>query len=219
MDPVVHLRREQVRAAVTPAAGPRELRDREGLDGVDAQRREVGQTVDYVEERRDAVLAIGSVERADVKLIDDQVVERGRPETTVVPGKTGRVADDAVTDRIGRVQGELAGVWVALVPVVAEAMYVELVLVAIADAGDEPGPVAANILDQPLRLDRMPEVGAAETPVDVDVVGAWRPDPERSALRADEVGAERRLSVDVLLRCGHDSNPLPNRPVSRAANR
>ena len=86
----------------------------------------------------------GVIERADVKLVDHEVVKSRRDESALVPGKIG-LADDAVA-RERRL--ELARVRIALWALAALADHVEHVAVAIADPGDEAAPMAVVVARQ-----------------------------------------------------------------------
>src|SRR5262249_26212912 len=141
------------------------------------------------------------VEDADVKLVDDQTVERRRAKSSVVPDVVARIADDAVA-RIPGIAAhlELARVRIALEPFAPGADDVEAVEIAVGHAGHVACPEAARVLDE--EIVSVSRVGrrqpAARTADEIDLDGIWRPRAEGDAAGRDR-GAERRVGVDVEL--------------------
>src|SRR5439155_27041009 len=82
-----------------------ELGDRHHLHGVDAQRLEVPEPAGHVAEGgRPVVVGVRVVERADVQLVDDQLIPGGYAALVALPVEV-RVVDDAVADRVGDLPG------------------------------------------------------------------------------------------------------------------
>ena len=99
---------EDVRRGIAPGPGAGELGDRHDLDGVDPQLPQVLELLGgRLEGAGPAVLPPLVVERADVQLVDDQLVA-GRHAEFAGPPVEGRVVDHAVARRVG----DLAGVGV-----------------------------------------------------------------------------------------------------------
>src|SRR4051812_18458231 len=73
------------------------------------------------------------VEHADMKLIDNEVIERGRPEFSVMPRIVGRIAHNAIAIRIA-VKFQLARIRVALEPFAAGSDDEESIEVAVFDS-------------------------------------------------------------------------------------
>ena len=215
VDAVVHLRREDVGAVVAEAPLAGELDDGQRLEGVDAEVGEVLDPVERVQELRHApgpAVAAGVVAReepADVELVDDEVVERRRPEACVVPRVRARVAHDAVAVGVV-VQLELARPRVALQSRATRSDDEEPVLAAVDHVFEEPGPVAGGrVLDELVLRPGLILVGAAES--DVHVRRARCPDAERRAV-ADQVRTHRRRRGDVRLRCGQSDQAVRGLP-------
>ena len=100
---VARLDREQVGRVVAPRDVAGELERRHDLDGRHAEVLEVGQPAPGVVERARRV--VGRRERADVHLVDDEVVPRRHLERVVAPVEAVRVVDDAVADRVRDLPG------------------------------------------------------------------------------------------------------------------
>src|SRR5262249_30424666 len=118
------------------------LLDRHQLDSVHTETAQVRDTFQEIEEF--AVQMIRPLgECSDVQFIYDEVVEGRRAEAGVVPGKTGRIAHQAVAVRESRLKSQLAGTRVALVANAARSVDVEEILLTLLQPGEEPAPVAA----------------------------------------------------------------------------
>src|SRR5262249_43270067 len=148
----------------------------------------VGYALDYVEEA-----AVGTARRqvvgADVKLVNDQVIERRRPKPGRVPRKTEWVPQDAVGVWEGRLKGQHAPPGIALVAAGPVAVDVEQVLIPLLQIREEPGPVSSPDGIQAATLVLLP---AVEIAGNIDSLGAGRPDPKRSA-SLDEGASHRRV--------------------------
>ncbi len=199
---VLHFGRVIIDPVVALAGLRGKLDDRQRLDRVDSQLNQVFEPVDHVEERAHAaptvVIApvVGPVVCPYMKLIDNQIAERRHLETLVVPGVALRAADDREASRVLRVDGQLAGVRVALGPRRARALDEKPVRGALVDARDEPRPLALAVA---LELAR-PVLGrAARAPGDGDLQGIGRPDAEGCPLAGNEVRPHGSLGRDMLL--------------------
>ena len=184
---------EDVRRGVAPGPAAGELDDRHDLDGVDPQ---LPQVVELLDGRLEGaglpVLPPLVVERADVQLVDDQLVARGHAELVGPQSKAGRVVDHAVARRVG----DLAGVGVDPRELAAGRLQQVAVLVPGPGPGDLGVPAAV-----PLGLHRVAAaVPAVEGADDGDPLRVRRPDPERG-----------------LLPVGH--RPHPDRPRTRVRHR
>src|SRR4051794_41173489 len=90
---------------------------------------------------------IFGVEDADVKLIDDEVIESGRTKARIMPGIVGGIAYNAIAVWIA-VELKLARVWVALEAFTAGANHIEAIEITVFDARHKPSPEAGGILDE-----------------------------------------------------------------------
>jgi hypothetical protein len=146
LDLIVHLGREQVRAVVAHAAGGAVLDDGQRFDGIHAEVCQVLDPIEHVQELGHALAAVGPEPGADVELVHDRVAKRGRPPGPVLPWERRGRTDDA--GGIGPLVRQLAGVGIALEPLVSRADDEELVSVAIGGTGDEPGPASIVVADE-----------------------------------------------------------------------
>src|SRR5205814_4051982 len=104
---------------------------------------EVLDAIDHVQNLADSMwtdvmtLVVPRVEHADVKLIDDQIVERRRTKSLIAPDICARIAHDAVA-RIPWVAAhlELARIGIALESLAALANYVEPIEIPVLDTGE-----------------------------------------------------------------------------------
>ena len=206
---IVHLRREKVGAVVAEAVLALIFLKRQRHDGIHAKVREIFDALHHIQDLADPMRAdvfagrILRVERSDVKLIDDQVVESRRTEVCVMPLVARRIAHDAVAVRIP-VELELARIRIALEALAAGADHVEPIEVAVLDARHEAGPKAIGVLHQQIAgvLGKSRCGSGARLQRDVDLARCRRPGPERGSA-GDEVRAERRIRRDVQLGCRH----------------
>ena len=96
---IARLDGEEVRRVVTPRDVAGELERRHDLDRTDAQVAQVRQPADGAVEVASRLASAG--ERADVQLVDDDVVPARHREAVVAPVERIRVVDDRVADRVG----------------------------------------------------------------------------------------------------------------------
>ena len=139
-------------------------------------------------------------ERADVQLVDDEVVKLRRDVAGLVPREVG-LADDAVA---GKRRLQLARVRIALRALAAVADDVEHVAVAVAHAGDETAPVAALVAREQAGVVALAVVEVADH---MHRSRVRRPDAKGRAV-GDQVRTHRGAGVDVVERGGHRSNLL-----------
>ena len=96
--------REDVGGVVAPGVIPCELGDRHDLDGIDPELHQMIQPLQHgLESARPAFLF--HMERADMQLIDHELVVRADLEVIALPVESGRIVDYAVTDRIRHLTG------------------------------------------------------------------------------------------------------------------
>src|SRR5262249_49176245 len=148
------------------------LDDRQRLDGIDAQVREIFDAVQHVEELGHAAFAIRPGVGTDVELVDDEIAELRWPPAPVLPREGAGGAQDAIGVR--PYSGELPGIRVALEALVALALSddEEFVSFAFARRGDKPRPPAIDDPDQERGLVFRPLV---EVPADIDLARTRRP--------------------------------------------
>src|SRR2546423_6752533 len=91
------------------------------------------------------IFIILRVEYSNVKLVDNEVVERRRPKFSVMPRIIGRIADNTVAIRIA-VKFQLARIRVALEPFAAGSDDKEAIEVTVFDSWYEARPKALGIL-------------------------------------------------------------------------
>ena len=84
--------------------------------------------------------SVHAVERANVQLVQDIVVERGRMKTFVVPGESGRRADKTIAVGIGRVDAESASTRITFKAGPCAADNPEPVGVAFSETGEKRAP-------------------------------------------------------------------------------
>ncbi len=198
---VVVLRGEVIGAVVAEAELGLELDDGQELQRGDAKVAEVGQARDDVEELAGLLSALRGPEGADVKLVDDEVMELRRAPRGIVPGITARVAREAVWIGPGGLITQFAGVGVALGIVAAGAEDVELVAGTVLEAGPESGPVAIGVAGEEVLDLGLPIAVFAD---EVDAQGARRPDAEgRAAAIGQEFRTHRSVRRDVGQWGGH----------------
>ena len=117
-----------VRAVVAEAELRRKLIDGQRLDRVNAQRLEIRDLVEHVEEFA-VELARPDGISADVELIDDQITEGGTAEAVGLPGKRRRVAEYVVGAGKRRRERQLPAPRIALIAHVAWPDDPKLILV------------------------------------------------------------------------------------------
>ena len=118
---------------------------------------EVLDAVDHIQNLADSMwtdvvaLVVAGIEHADVKLVDDQIVERRWTKSLITPDIRTRIAHDAVA-RIPRVAAhlELTRVGIAFEAFAALANYVESIKITVLDAGEVAGPVPIRVLHEQL---------------------------------------------------------------------
>ena len=142
------------------------------------------------------------VEHTNVELINDQIVERGRTKSRVVPNVFVRIADDA----IARIPGitaahfQFARVRVALETLAAGADDVKAIEVVVLHSRKKSAPKTPGILHQQMigifRVSTRLSAGLAEH--EIHFTGFRRPRAERGATMP-ESGAQRRIGIDVEL--------------------
>ncbi len=98
------LHREDMGGVVAPRPVSGELADRHDLNRVDAKTLQMPQTRRHRGELARLVDVLLVVERADVKLVDDQLVPGGDVEVVPLPVE-GRIVNDGVSDRVGYLAG------------------------------------------------------------------------------------------------------------------
>src|SRR4051812_40356942 len=124
--------------------------ERKRHHGVDAEIRPIFDPINNIEDLADpmppdvSAKIIFGVEDADVKLIDDEVVESGRTKARIVPGIVGGIAYDAIAVWIA-VELQLARIWVTLEAFTAGANHIEAIEVAVFDVRHEACPEAGGI--------------------------------------------------------------------------
>src|SRR3954466_5093898 len=150
---VIHLRRKQVGAVVSETALALMFLEGKRHHGVDAEIRPIFDPVETIEDLADAMRAdvsaqiIFGVEDADVKLIDDEVIESGRTKASIVPGVVRGLAYDAIAIWIA-VELKLARIGVALEAFTAGANHIEAIKITVFDARHKPGPEAEGIFGE-----------------------------------------------------------------------
>src|SRR5205807_2279444 len=153
-DCVAHLRGEKIGAVIAHAGVALELDNRQRLERVDAEVKEVLELEEDVQERAAPrspsirAAGIGSVVRADVELVDDEVAKVGKPKALIMPGVGARIADDAVAIGPGGIKSHFAGVRIALEALAARPHDEKAIRIAIVHAGHEAAPETVGILRQ-----------------------------------------------------------------------
>ena len=199
LDGVIHFGRENVGAVIAAAGGSLKFGDGQRHDCVHAEVGEIFEPAKDIEifgnPARPDVLAVGidGIKDANVELVNEQVVERGRAKTGVVPWIAGWIADDAVVARPAG-EAEFAGVRIAF-ETFRSTDNPETVFVAFLDAWKEPGPMRASNIDEQVRIIFGPVRGRGHVEVaadDVNGFGVAAPDAECGATH-DKVRAHGRI--------------------------
>ena len=203
---VICFGREDVGAVVAAAGRRLEFRDGQRHDGVDAEIGQIFHAAKHVEVFRDSVFAdvvagvIDGIKDTDVELVNEQIVERWRMKSRVVPWISGRVADDAVVLWPAR-EAEFTRVRVAFISFRSIADDPKAVFVAFLHAGKEAGPMRAANVDEQIGIVWGPAGGRIQVEIatdDVNSFGVAAPDAEGGA-SDDHVRAHRCGGGDEVL--------------------
>ena len=129
-------------------------------------------------------MIVFGVEDTDVELVDDQIVEGWRTKGLIVPGKSIRVANDAVAVRV-TVHLQLASIRIALETLAAVTHDPKPVLAAIDNSWEKACPVSIGIPDEQILIVFLPTRGRLHVEIVqhyVDLFRARRPGAERRAV-------------------------------------
>ena len=160
-DLVCHFRREEVGIVVSQTVVVGEFLDRQQLHGSHSELSEVWDTRQYIQELRNlfplvAATRVHSVERANVQLINDVLVEWHRPKFRVMPWIGTGSPNEAIAIRKWRIRSELAGPGIPLEAGAGFADHIKPVRRALGQIGNKTGPGAVVSPEQPVGFARHP---------------------------------------------------------------
>src|SRR5688500_278 len=95
-----HHGRKTIGAVVTTPDFAGYFRNRQQLNGVDPEIAQIIELAEYIEKLGNSISTIGSIERADMQLINDQVVEVRRLEIVIRPRVGLFIVDDAIAEGV-----------------------------------------------------------------------------------------------------------------------
>ena len=192
--------REEVSSVVAHGDAAFHLMDWQRLQHVDAERGEVLDLFDHVEERGGLGVVGRGIVGSNVELVHDHVGVVRCNKGGVVPGIRAGGTDNTTALGEWLIDGHLTSIRIALGAGVGVTDDEEDVGVPIGNTRQETGPVSVDVLQQKVGIGAVAHC-ATESSIQINSIRAWRPCAKGRTSRA-ETGAHGRGGADVQLRDG-----------------